>query len=200
MKLQNMARLAQVVACIGVIPGFLGVFYTMEQQRFENERMGKAMRLAALGAVNDMIERDQLQQKNIEKAIRYLNEQPADRFSSLGEYRSGKELYYAIPGLSETGRHYEHLGAMVKLGYIDFDLIFEVISFPDQFWETTEPVMKTIQANWGGKGKVLPDLWVNFRYLRQRYHDQRKAKSVKDAGEPEKGGLRRALERVKGDS
>ena len=173
MKLRKAASFAQLIACIGVIPGFMGVFYNMEQQRIENEQMGKAMRLTALGAVNDMIEKDHAQQANIEKALNYIKKFPEGNLDELPEGKTGRQLYYETPGLSEAGRHYEHLGAMVKLGYIDFDLIFEVISFPDKFWDSSEPLMNMIRQNWGGKGQPLPDLWINFRFLREKYHQQR---------------------------
>ena len=132
MKIRRAASFAQIIACIGIIPGFIGVFYTMEQQRIENEQVGKAMRLTALSAVNDMIEKDHDQQANIEKTVHYIEQFPEGHFDELPEGMTGRKLYNQIPGLSEAGRHYEHIGAMVKLGYIDFDLIFEVISFPRQ--------------------------------------------------------------------
>ncbi len=98
---------------------------------------------------------------------------PADKTELLKTHGTGKAIYYGTPGLGEVGRHYEHLGAMLKLGYVDFDLIFEVVSFPDDFWDSTQPLMTVIRENWGGEGKPLPDLWVNFGYLRERYHKQR---------------------------
>lgn len=171
--LQKAASFSQVIACVGVIPAFLGVFYNMEQQREENERLSKSMRLAALAAVNDMIENDKAMQPMIQEAIFQAGLLSRDEKELMKQYSTGKAIYYSIPELSEVGRHYEQIGAMVNLEYIDFDLVFEVITFPDDFWDSTEPVMAAIRKNWNGKGKPLPDLWKNFAYLRDRYHRQR---------------------------
>ncbi len=176
MNPQNLACFAQLIASIGIIPGFVGLFYTMEQQRHEQERVGKAMRLAALGAVNDMIEKDRAKQPKIEEVIRFVETLPKSEAELLEDYGTGRGLYYANPNLAEVGRHYEHLGAMVKLGYIDFDLIFEVITFPDDFWDATEPLVRVMRDHWGGPEKPLPDLWINFEYLRERYHEKRAQK------------------------
>ena len=199
MRLKNAASFAQVIACFGMIPGFIGVFYSMEQQRIENQQMGKAMRLTALGAVNNMIDKDHAQQANIESAINYIKQFPEGHFETLSEGETGRKLYYETPGLSEAGRHYEHLGAMVKLGYIDFDLIFEVISFPDKFWDNSEPLMNMIRQNWGGKDQPLPDLWINFRFLREQYHQQRalnKEKASPDEKATSKGVIKRIRDKL----
>lgn len=171
--LQKAASFSQVIACIGVIPAFLGVFYNMEQQREENERLSKSMRLAALAAVNDMIENDKAMQPMIQEAIFQVRLLAQDEKELMKQFSTGKAIYYSIPELSEVGRHYEQIGAMVNLEYIDFDLVFEVITFPDDFWDSSETVMAAIRKNWNGKDKPLPDLWKNFSYLRDRYHRQR---------------------------
>lgn len=86
----------------------------------------------------------------------------------MGLFYHSKE---ATPIVS-VGRHYEQLGALVRLGYVDFDLVYEIIPFPDQFWEATAPVRAGARTNWSG-GKGLPDFWKNFEYLKTLYDKQR---------------------------
>lgn len=183
MSFQKTAYLAQIIACAGIIPGFLGIFYSIEQTRKEEEKTSKAMRLAALGAVNQMIEKDIQQQQKIREVVATLKTLPPPE-ELLKQKGTGKEIYYGIDGFAQVGRHYEHLGAMLRLGYIDFDLIFEVVAFPDDFWDAAQPYLTVIRENWSGPGKPLPDLWKNFGHLKESYYVQRAAnKAAKEAGE-----------------
>jgi len=103
----------------------------------------------------------------------------------VGLYNAHKQAglalgVYLSPELSdfrEIFRHYERLGAKVKLQYIDMDLIFEVIPFPDKYWEKTKDLRCRIQYNWYGKGRELTDFGTNFLYLKEFYEGQRGTKS-----------------------
>ena len=62
---------------------------------------------------------------------------------------------------------------LVKLGYIDFPLIFEIIAFPDAYMDAVEPVRKLVADNWKGPGQGLPDLGSNIRFLKSCYDKSR---------------------------
>ena len=72
------------------------------------------------------------------------------------------------------GQHYEQMGATVKRKYIDFDLLFDIVAFPDQFWIESKPLRTQIAENWRGPGNGLKDLWDNFTYLCERYQEARR--------------------------
>lgn len=167
-----MAYVSQIVACLGVVPAGWGIYQSVEQNRIDEENTSKAMRLAALGHINEMIENDQEAQAQVDKVIEEVRKLP-DPETLLQQYGTGSAVYRSIDGLASVGRHYEHLGAMIRLGYVDFDLVFEVITFPDDFWNETEPVVTMIRENWKGPGQPLPDLWKNFRHLRELYYARR---------------------------
>lgn len=79
--------------------------------------------------------------------------------------------------IAAVGRHYEELGALVRLDYIRFDVVYEVVPFPDGFWAATKPIREEAQSNWSidenGKHTGLRDFWKNFEYLKQQYDRQR---------------------------
>ena len=94
------------------------------------------------------------------------------------------------------------LGAMIRLGYLDFDLVFEVVTFPDQFWNESEELRQFMADNWSGPDQPLSDLWSNFAYLRERYHEERAriaaakappARSAKSEGYPARSALRKLM-------
>ncbi len=86
-----------------------------------------------------------------------------------------RNVYFRDAMLIATiGEHYERVGAEIKLNYLDFDLVFEVVPFPDDFWDRTRKLRAILRANWNGKGgDPLPDLWSNFQYLCRIYRKKR---------------------------
>lgn len=89
---------------------------------------------------------------------------------------SGEELYYSkdLEAYRKATAHYERLGSVIDLGYLDFDIVFDVIAFPDQFWSKTATTRNLLRDNWGGKGQALPDFQSAFRRLCGRYYAERK--------------------------
>jgi hypothetical protein len=70
----------------------------------------------------------------------------------------------------------------VRLGYLDFDLIYEVVDFPDKFWDETDEFRKSARTvNWFDANKRLPDFWKNFEYLHDRYVERRKLEGAQKA-------------------
>ena len=61
------------------------------------------------------------------------------------------------------------------MGYLPIDLLFEVIPFPDSFWQKTAPLRDVISASWFGEGKPLDDFWENFAWMQEEWHRRRKS-------------------------
>ena len=91
----------------------------------------------------------------------------------LKKYGTGRDIYYAndesLKHFRQTCHHYEEVGALVKAGYVDFDLYYEIVPFPRDFWKQTEELRKVIGENWDGPNKPLPDFLINFAELERRY-------------------------------
>jgi hypothetical protein len=175
MKLAKMSYISQIVATIGVIPAVWGIFDQTEKARMEEQKTQALLRLTAFPALDGIIQHDRAERENVEKAISELKRIRANGGLKQA-FPTGKTAYYAIPGLANAGRHYEYLGVMVRLGYVEFEPIFEVISFPDELWEEMEasgllPMIRT--ESWSAPGEPMPDFWVNFQHLRSCYEAAR---------------------------
>lgn len=81
------------------------------------------------------------------------------RFLSLGRYRS----------LRRVGFFYEYLGMLVKRKAIPFDVVFDLFSFPEGFWKSSEGFV-------GLARRYQPDFWENFEYLFSRYDEVEREK------------------------
>ena len=95
----------------------------------------------------------------------------------LKQYKSGRAIYYAddprLRRFRAIAHHYEEVGALIKAEYIDLDLYYDLVPFPDDFWERTAALRDTIGGNWAGPKRPLLDFLANFEHLRSCYRDRR---------------------------
>jgi hypothetical protein len=170
----------------GVIVGLYGLYDSLEKQR----EAAEASRLQSLAYIQQFITEDFAVQREVTR----LNlTQVLPPLEELAEKSPGRELYFsdALGEIPSIGEHYERMGAEVKLGYLDFALIFEVVPFPDDFWMRTTKLKTQLRKNWNGTGGAeLPDLWGNFDGLAKQYKIARADAERKRA---EKPSLWRAL-------
>jgi hypothetical protein len=189
-SLFKLAKWSQILACLGVIPAVWGFFRAAEESRREEQKTQALLRLTAFPALDGVIQRDREERSNLQDAVAGLKNM-ANQEALAATYRTGEEAYIGTKGLASAGRHYEYLGVMIRLGYVEFEPIFEVVSFPDALWDAAVEsgfLKMAREENWRGPGKPMPDFWVNFEYLRTCYHLAREGKPIpgaarKDGGE-----------------
>jgi len=53
---------------------------------------------------------------------------------------SGEAFYLSkeMEDFAAVHYHYEQMGALVKLGYVDFPLVFEIVAFPDAYMNAVQ--------------------------------------------------------------
>lgn len=175
-RLDIVARFIQIITglsiIIGIIVAIIGIINTHEQAKMAI----RSMKLSSLQYINQLIDNDTLVRNKINKFISDMKSGviPTPK-KLLLKYKTG-ELVYLSPELSDFRdifRHYEQLGAKVKLQYIDSDLVYEVIPFPDNLWDLTTELRCRIQYNWYGEGKEMKDYGSNFSALKEFYDHKR---------------------------
>ena len=141
-------------------------------------RADKKMKLDSLTPIRTLVEEDY----KAKRAIAALDWKSLEQgvCESLSSHRTGHDTYFSetasVKHLSDITEHYERMGAMVALDYIQFDLLFEVISFPDDFWMRLTRVRGVLAQSWRSQlfaDRSLPDLWGNFYYLCERFQHKR---------------------------
>lgn len=185
--LPQLASVTQIVACLGIIPAIWGIFHAAEESHREDQKTQELLRLTAFPALDGVIQRDRAERVNLENAIRVLR-LLAKNDQLKATYTTGKSAYYGTKGLADVGRHYEYLGVMIRLRYVEFEPIFEVISFPDELWDAAEQsgFLKMVrEENWSGPGKPMKDFWVNFEFLRNCYIAARKGEPIPGLSNPD---------------
>jgi hypothetical protein len=136
-----------------------------------------AVKLQALDKVVGILQADAEIQKN---QINYLTSSAAATQvrmldDALKQNMTGQQFYWSDQGrlFSEIADHYERLGAILRLGYLEFDIIFQIVPFPDRFWKATAELRRKIRENWFGPNQPLPDFHENFAWLCRRYEQER---------------------------
>lgn len=144
-------------------------------------------RLAALSHVKEFFAEDA---KMARRAHRFLNTnwrqiqpQIAQKIREAG---SGEAFYLSeeMADFAAVHYHYEQLGALVKLGYIEFTLVYEIIAFPDEYMDAVAPLRQALATDWKGPGRPLHDLGSNIQWLRGCYEYSRKLPPGKEPGCP----------------
>ena len=99
----------------------------------------------------------------------------------LAAYQTGERMFYAdeLKDFRTVRDYFEQLGTYVEKDYIDFDLVFEIVTFPDSFWVNTEELRKVIADNWSKERGPLSDFSSNMRKLYERYQKARAPRASK---------------------
>ena len=179
--LEHFTRITQAASGISIVIGIVLGLTQIYKASTDLKEAAQSAKMNALPSVRDLIREDDQIQPQMRQ---FLQDYDKDKLRELlGKYPNVRSAYHSpeLEGLRMAGHHYEQMGALVKSGYVDFNLIFEVVDFPDDFWETTEPLRSQAKTRWSSNGG-LPDFWKNFSYLQCRFEVRRK-------GKPEPSGV-----------
>src|SRR5690242_13768128 len=175
-----LSRIREAASILSSVSIFFGVLISVTQLMgfVENSRRSNVtLRLSALQQVKEFLSRDEEVRRLAQGFLaQKLPAIEADVDERIKRYGSG-EAFYLSPEMKDFATvhyHYEQMGALVKLGYIEFPLIFEIIAYPDAYMRRVEPLRAAIAKTWKGPGQPLPDLGSNIQYLRTCYEASRK--------------------------
>lgn len=193
-RLDSIARITQILTGVSIIVGIIVALVGLFDTKRQAELSLKAMRLTQLAELESIVAEDrEMQDGKIESFLKSLNAEqnaggdcfengaflPAEKM--LKKFNgNGHDMYMSdcLADFKSIGRHYDSVGAVVKLGFLDFDFLFDLVTFPDSFWEKSKPYRKTIRKNWRGpevseEERELPDFWAGFSYLHDEYEEAR---------------------------
>jgi hypothetical protein len=175
-------QIVQIFTCLSFIMGiFLGLG-ELNKSRRELYVAVRILKLSSLQHQNRIFEQNrEIRHKRQEFVKKYRKIKAEKREQEYIQqlflkHGTGRCVYLSeeLKVFSAVGRHYEYLGALVRLEYIDFPLVFEVLAFPDDFLDETRKLRQRIQDEWDGPGKRNNEFWKNFIYLRELYCKERK--------------------------
>jgi len=134
-------------------------------------------KLSALKEIKTFLKEDEdirrRGQQFLKEGLRVILPKMKEKISIAG---SGEAFYLSkeMEDFAAVHYHYEQMGALVKLGYVDFPLVFDIVAFPDAYMNAVQPLRAEVGANWKGPGSSLPDLGSNIDFLKRCYEKSRK--------------------------
>lgn len=170
-------NLVGIATGLSVIVGVLISLAQLADWVQDSKRANISARLDALQHVHKFLEADEAVRRRGRQFVRtqlpQLLPQLEERIRQAG---SGEDFYLsdAMQDFAAVHYHYEQMGALVKLQYVEFPLIFEIIAFPDDYMAAVQPVRDAVAAHWKGLDKPLPDFGANIAYLRACYEFSRR--------------------------
>ncbi|MGC4064841.1 MAG: hypothetical protein QM784_09385 [Polyangiaceae bacterium] len=101
----------------------------------------------------------------------------------LPRFGNGSVLYFSpeMKEYREIHEFYEDLGLQVREGAVEYELIFELVTFPTDFVKKTRCLGELIGDNWFGPGEPIVGFNSNSFYLMERYSASRR-ESARKAG------------------
>jgi hypothetical protein len=180
--LDRWTKIAQIGSALSVIVGIVLAVAEIYKASSEIRESSHVARLNELPSIKEMIKEDgEVRSKALKDFGGKWDRNKIDQI--LAQHETVSEAYYSddLVPVKTMGHHYEVLGALVEADVVDFRLIYEVVDFPDDFWDATEELRAKARTNWSakvqGNSRVttgLPDFWKNFTSLHNRYLQQRK--------------------------
>jgi len=175
-RLASITQITTLVTLISLVVGIaIGVQQLVTALQSATETLS-AVKLQALPQMREIIERDlEIHQQiagylgaELGSDVEYVEAE-----IQLGT--SGEMLFFSgeLRTYREICEHYQTLGALVELGYLPFDLVFEVITFPDRFWSQSTELRNALGSNWQQPDVPLTDFMRTMAALSKRYQARR---------------------------
>ncbi len=184
-KLNTVTKLTAILTCFSLIVGIaLGLIKVADSLSKANTTLEKAnetldaIKVNALSNVIDILDmNNNIRLKQVAMDKTQFNEKIKSVNELLNSGKTGEQIYYSesMKEFREVVAHYERLAALIKLNYLDFLVIFNVITFPDNFFKNSKELRDLISYNWDGKGKPLSDFLSGFSSLCESYKKERLA-------------------------
>lgn len=166
-----------MAAGLSVIVGTLVSVSQFVEYVSNAKRADLSQRLSSLGQVKQFLADDVEVRRRGRLFVReQLPALLADADQRIRKAGSGEDFYLSaeMHDFAAVHYHYEQLGALVKLGYVEFPLIFEIVAYPDDYMAAVEPLRAAVARHWKGIDKPLPDFGSNIAYLKTCYELSRK--------------------------
>ncbi len=166
---------------IGVITALFQLTATLNQA---NETMS-AIKLQALQQITGILDKNYetrlMQRRFLHGNLSILVDQAKKK---VNDGASGEDIYLSddLKEFREIASHYERIGTIIDLKYLNFDVLFDIIPFPDNFWNNTRELRFIIRDNWFGVGRPLGDFLGEFSKLCEGYKDARRRSGFDKVG------------------
>lgn len=168
----NIERVTQATKIVTLISVIIGVYVTVSSAL---EALN-ASRVNTIHEIKPVIDEELSIRK---KMAAYMEKQLDDDTSyvkeAIAQGKSGESLYYSdrLNEYREITRYYNQLGGLLAWEGREFDIVFDRVAFPDNFYLKTKEIRQLVLDNWHEKAVPLKDFFSDFDALCLHYQKER---------------------------
>jgi hypothetical protein len=176
-------KLAVIVAIVSGLTAVSSAAWSLIELAKETRERSKVARIAQLttyASFGKFLERYHVIEQRTDDFMRRDRQQRLDRDELLRRYQTGASIYYSeeLREFREIHQFYEELATLIRFGEVDFDLVFQLITFPSDFTDATRELQSFLRDHWfemdkDPKKRRLCDFGANLDQLEKNYNLKR---------------------------
>jgi hypothetical protein len=182
---KNLAVVVAIVSGLSVILSAAWSLYQFGVATRDRSRTARIAQLTTHESFGQVLKRYHEIELTTDNFMRRHRRGSLDLPAFLKRYETGSSMYYSpeLKDFREIHQFYEELGALIRYGAVDFELVFQLITFPSDFQEATRPLQQFLSDHWfelrADPGeKRLRDFGFNFAELEKNYEARRHGRPV----------------------
>ena len=166
-----------LLPCFNTLSILVGIVIAVTQLaaiRENSDNALKSLRLQSLSYVDAFVDQYyDVQQHRLAFNDIFTEEFQQEFMATVPEQRNGQNFYHGndLEDYKAVVSYWERLAALIRTDYLDFEIIYESIPFPNAFWEDTTTMRLTLKENWYGEREPLNGFLKNMSWLHDRYQD-----------------------------
>ena len=183
---KNIAVIVGIVSGLSAISGAAWSLFEFARAMHERTRFEQVSQLTTYASFGELLKRYHQIEEVTDNFMRQHRKDNWDLPALLEKYGTGASIYYSpeLKDFREIHRFYEELGALIHFDAVDFELVYQLISFPTDFLESTRPLQVFVRDHWFELRKdpakrALKDFGCNFEELNRVYERRRTDPSFK---------------------
>jgi hypothetical protein len=172
------AIVAAVVTSLATMLGAANALWQFSWKEHEERKAAEIKQLTTFGTFADLVKNGRTMEGRTVKFARTLPKEgfTEQRLEDLyAKYGSGSAIYWSedFKEFREIHEFYEELGLMVERESVNFELVFELVTYPSDFASDTAGLCRFIGRNWFRKGYGIAGMCDNTNKLGKRYEERR---------------------------
>ena len=185
---KNLAVVVAILSSLSAISGAAWSLFEFARATREKSRVAQISQLTTYASFGQFLKRYHEIEIKTDRFIRTHRETDWARFDQeqLKKYKTGSSMYYSseLEEFRDIHQFYEELATLIRFNAVDFELVFQLITFPSDFYEITKPLQNFLRDHWfelrpDPARRALKDLGFNLDELAKNYEARRDNKPVK---------------------
>ncbi|MGQ4810479.1 hypothetical protein NKDENANG_03949 [Candidatus Entotheonellaceae bacterium PAL068K] len=177
---RDLTILVSIATGLATIAGVLWNLYEFASAARERTKAARISQLTTYTNFGELLKHYREIEQKTDDFMRAHRNTHWDYEALLKQYETGASLYYSLEfkDFREIQQFYEELGTLVRFNALDFELVYQLITFPSDFYEKTKPLQDFLSAHWFElrsdlKKRRLREFGFNLSQLAENYERRR---------------------------